>query len=113
VVVLDPTLLRVVNVTSGLKENGVVVINSQKSLEQLESQLGNKWRVAVVDAMKIAREVVGVPIVNTAMLGALLRTSGVVKLESLILPLERRFGRLAERNISAMKRAFEETRVRE
>ena len=46
------------------------------------------------------------------MLGAVIKTTGIVKLESLFEPLGERFGYLAERNINAMKRAFEETAVR-
>jgi len=113
VVVLDSTLLQVVNVTSGLKENGLVVINSKKELQDIAAELGNKWRVAVVDATRIARETLGVPIVNTTMLGALLRATGAVKVESMLAPLQARFDRLAERNISAMKKAFGETKVKE
>ncbi len=113
VVVLDPGLLRIVNVTSGLKEKGVLVINSRERLQDIESRLGNKWRLAVVDATKIAKEILGIPIANTAMLGALLRVTGVVRLESLVGPLNRRFGRLAERNVDAMKKAFDETMVKE
>ncbi|MFC2005887.1 2-oxoacid:acceptor oxidoreductase family protein [Chloroflexota bacterium] len=113
VVVLDPGLLRVVNVTSGLKEKGAIIINTKRALQDIESGLGTKWRLALIDATKIARELLGVPIVNTTMLGALLRATGVIKLESLSEPIKLRFGRLAERNISAMKRAFEETLVKE
>jgi len=113
VVVLDSSLLRVVNVTSGLKGKGMLVINSRESLQDMESKVGNKWQLAIVDATKIAREVLGVPIVNTTMLGALLRATGVVKLESLVEPLNHRFGRLAERNFNAMKKAFDETMVKE
>ena len=113
VVVLDPGLLRIVNVTSGLKGKGVLVLNSREPLPDIESRMGNKWRLAIIDATRIAREVLGVPIVNTTMLGALLRATGVVKLESLFEPLSDRFGRLAERNVSAMKKAFEETKIKE
>lgn len=112
VVVLDPGLLRVVNVTSGLKANGMVVINTKKQPEQIRREFSLNWSLATVDATKIARELLGVPIVNTSMVGALLRATGVVKLESLFQPLKQRFGRLAERNINAMKRAHEETLVR-
>ncbi len=113
VVVLDSGLLRVVDVTSGLKEDGVLIINTGKPLQVIESKVGKKYRLAIIDATKIARELLGVPIVNTTMLGALLRVTGVVKLESLIDPLRQRFGRLAERNISAMKKAFEEVVLKE
>ncbi len=112
VVVLDPGLLRIVDVTSGLKANGMVVINTKKQPEQIRQEFSLNWSLATVDATKIARELLGVPIVNTSMIGALLRATGVVKLESLFQPLKQRFGRLAERNISAMKRAHEETLIR-
>jgi len=113
VVVLDPGLLHIVNVTSGLKEKGVLIINTRRLLQDIESEFGTKWRLAIVDATKIARELLGVPIVNTTMLGALLRATEVVKLESLFEPLRHRFDRLAERNINAMKRAYEETIAKE
>jgi pyruvate ferredoxin oxidoreductase gamma subunit len=113
VVVLDPTLRRVVNVTAGLKERGILVINSRRALSEIEADFGNKWRLAVIDATKIAREVLGVPIVNTTMLGAVLKATGIVKPESLFEPVRERFGRLAERNIKAMERAFNETVVKE
>jgi len=113
VVVLDPSLLRVVDVASGLKARGMLVVNSKKQPEQIKKEFGFNGSLATVDATKIARELLGVTIVNTSMIGALLRTTGVVKLESLFEPLRQRFGRLAERNIAAMKRAYEETSVKE
>ena len=113
VVVLDPSLLRIVDVTSGLNENGMLIINTQKSSQAIESEFKVKQTLATIDATKIARELLGVPIVNTSMIGALIRATGVVKLESLIEPLQHRFGRLAERNINAMKKAYEGTIVRE
>ena len=113
VVVLDPSLLRVVDVASGLKARGMLVVNSKKQPEQIKKEFGFNGSLATVDATNIARELLGVTIVNTSMIGALLRTTGVVKLESLFGPLRQRFGRLAERNIDAMKRAYEETSVKE
>jgi len=113
VVVLDSSLLRVVDVTSGLKARGMLVVNSKKQPEQIRKEFSFNCSLATVDATKIARELLGVTIVNTSMIGALLRATGVVKLESLFEPLRQRFGRLAERNIDAMKRAYEETSVKE
>ncbi|MFC1957573.1 2-oxoacid:acceptor oxidoreductase family protein [Chloroflexota bacterium] len=113
VVVLDSSLLSIVNISSGLKETGILIINTRKSFEDIEADFGNKWQLAIIDATKIARELLGVPIVNTTMLGTLLRATGVVKLESMVKPTEQRFGRLAERNLEAMRRAFEETTVKE
>ena len=113
VVVLDPGLLPIVNVTSGLKASGIVVVNTKKQAEQIRQEFGINWSLATVDATKIAKELLGVPITNTTMVGALLKAAGVVRLESLFEPLQHRFGRLAERNINAMKRAYEETVVKE
>jgi pyruvate ferredoxin oxidoreductase gamma subunit len=113
VVVLDPGLLRIVDVASGLKENGVLIINTKNPPQDIESELGAKWRIATIDATGIARELLGVPITNTTMVGALIKATGVVKLESLLEPLEQRFGRLAEKNINAMKGAYEETSIKE
>jgi len=113
VVVLDPSLLRIANVTSGLKEGGMLVINTRKSFQDIESEFQVKQNLTTIDATKIAREELGIPIVNTTMVGALIRATGVVKLESLIEPLQHRFGRLAERNINTMKKAYEEALVKE
>ena len=113
VVVLDPGLLTIVNVTSGLKEDGLLVINTKKSAEQIRQEFGYKVRLATVDANHIARELLGVVITNTTMVGALLKATGVVDLESLLEPLNKRFGRIADRNVNAMKKAFEETVVEE
>ncbi len=111
VVVLDPTLLRVVKVTAGLKEGGILVINTRKTAEAVHQAFGGNWKLALVDATSIARELLGVPIVNTTMLGALLKAAPVISPESLMAPLEERFGRLAERNFHAMKKAFDLTTV--
>jgi len=113
VVVLDPGLIGIVNITAGLKDGGTIIINTKKSLEDVAAGFDGKWRVAVVDATKIARELLKVNIVNTTMLGAVLKAVSVVKMESLSEPLEARFGGLAERNANAMKKAFDETRIKE
>ncbi len=113
VVVLDPGLLSIMKVASGLKQNGIAVINTKKTAEQLREEFGFDGSLAVINATKIAREILGVPIVNTTMVGALIKVTGIVQLESLLEPLKHRFGRLAERNAEAMKLAYEQTSVEE
>jgi pyruvate ferredoxin oxidoreductase gamma subunit len=113
VVVLDPSLLRMINVASGLKNEGTLVVNTRKSAEEIRTEFGIKWRLATIDATKIAQELLGVPITNTTMIGALIKATSVVDLESLVAPVNKRFHRLADRNINAMKRAYEETSVKE
>jgi pyruvate ferredoxin oxidoreductase gamma subunit len=92
-----------------LKADGVVVTTSPDSPEKVKEILGIKNRIAVVDAVKIAREILGLPITNTTLLGSLVKASGVVKRESFIPPLKERFGRIAEKNISAFERAYQDT----
>jgi pyruvate ferredoxin oxidoreductase gamma subunit len=113
VIILDPSLLSIVDVTSGLKEGGTVVINTRKTIPQVRSEYGIKGRVATVDAQKIAQEALGVPIVNTTMVGALIKATSVIKLESMAEPLQKRFGKLGEKNVTAMKRAYQETQIGE
>jgi len=113
VAVLDPGLLNAVDVTSGLRENGKVIINSRKSPNELKSEFGYKWPVAAVNATKIAREMIGLPITNTAMIGALLRVTEIVNMDFLVEQLQERFGLRAKANIEAMKRAYNETVVKE
>jgi pyruvate ferredoxin oxidoreductase gamma subunit len=113
VVILDPGLLSITDVTSGLKKDGTLVINTPKSLVDIKSELSGQWRLAIVNATSIAREMIGVPIVNTTMLGALVKATGIIELESLTEPLKERFGARAKGNIDACHRAYEETEIGE
>lgn len=104
VVVLDPTLLSAVDVMHGLKEGGKVIVNSHKSAKAL----GLKGDVRVVDATKIALEVIGKPIVNTVMLGAFAKASHLVSLQAVQKVVQARFpGKVGESNAEAVKRAYE------
>ena len=66
-----------------------------------------------MDATRIALDTLGLPITNTTMIGALVKASGVVDMESLLEPLHHRFGRIAEKNIAVCRRAYEETIIEE
>ncbi len=111
VMVLDPSLPALVNVSEGLKEGGIVVLNTHMKEDEVRKAFGLDCKLALVDANAIAHEVLGLPITNTTMLGALMKATGIVGLDALEEALERRFGRLAEKNKAAMKRAYEETVV--
>jgi pyruvate ferredoxin oxidoreductase gamma subunit len=113
VVVTDPTLLRVIKVTAGLKDKGWLIINTKKDFPEIEKTFGSNWKLALVDASSIAREVLGVLIVNTAMLGAVLKAVPIIDPKSLYAPIEERFGRLADRNFAAMQKAYQECRLKE
>ena len=113
VVILDPGLLGVVNVTAGLKPDGTVIINSRKTPEEIRSEFSINHRLATVNATKIAKELLGVNIVNTTMVGALLKATDLVKVESVYEPLKERFGKLADKNYTSMKKAYELTVIKE
>ena len=112
VVVLDYSILRIVDVTAGLKQpQGILVTDSKFPGEKVKADLNIKGKLAAVDAAGIAMEVLGLAITNTTMLGSLVKASSVIQKESLIEPLHERFGRIAEKNIAAYERAYEETVV--
>jgi pyruvate ferredoxin oxidoreductase gamma subunit len=110
-VVLDPSLLKILDPSEGLKPGGLLILNTNKSVEKIRSEFGYQGRIAVVDADLIAREELGLPITNTTMLGALIRGTSIVLLDSMTPPLVSRFGRGAERNLKALRRAYNETHL--
>jgi len=109
VVVLDPTLISVVNVTEGLKKDGLVIFNTSKPLAEVKKEYNIEARTVAVNATKIATEVLGRPIANTTMLGGLVRATGIVGMEALSVALKHRFGKLGEKNIQVCQRAYAET----
>jgi len=111
VVVLDSSLPSLVNVADGLKDDGIVILNTALDEAGVRKAFGLKCKLALVDANTIAREVLGLPITNTTMLGALLKATGIIGTEALEAALDRRFGKLSEKNKAALRRAFDETKV--
>jgi len=103
VVVLDPTLLDVVDVTEGLEENEIIIINTNKDVN-----LPTKATIKKVDATAIALEIIGKPFVNTPMIGALIGATGIVKLDSVAEAIKERFPEeIANKNIEAVKKTYE------
>lgn len=80
VVVLDESLLDVVDVREGLKPGGMLLINSARDPEAFAA--GDGHTVRTVDATGIALEVIGQNVTNTPMFGALVAASGLVPLEA-------------------------------
>jgi pyruvate ferredoxin oxidoreductase gamma subunit len=112
VVVLDPSLMRITKVDTGLKENGLLVINSARPTAELRAEFGFKQKIATVDALHIALEELNVPITNTVMMGALSKVMGVATPDQVRGPLENRFGpKLASKNLKAFERAYEAAKM--
>lgn len=111
VVVLDESLVGLVNVADGLKPDGILVVNTAKSAQEISEITKFKGKIATVDGSSIAWKELGVPITNTTMLGALIKVLQKVKLDSAKGPVEHRFGRIANKNLAAMKRAYDEVKI--
>ncbi len=119
VVVLDPTLMETVDVTEGLPEDGVVVVNTQKTSAEIKKELNLKsQQVYVVDASKISKDILKRDLPNTPMLGALIKVSKLLDfktmLESVRHRLEHKFPNrpdVVDGNIKAIERAYEEVKA--
>lgn len=115
-VVLDESLFKVADIFSRLRKGGLLIINTQAHLEKWKGR--GEYRIAVVDAAGIALKhhlsMEGAPIVNTPMLGAFARASGLVSLENIEKALSHKLTKeQAARNFTTVKAAYEETKVRE
>ena len=111
-IVQDPTLLHQVDVFGGAGPDAYVLINTAGSLESLGlGSLGERFRperVVTVPATDVARELLGRPLPNAALLGGFAALTGVVSVDSVARAIEGRFGgRVAEANVAAARRAHE------
>ncbi len=112
VVILDPSVMNVTKVDAGLKEDGLMIINSTRSAEDLRKQYGFKQKIATIDALHIALEVLKAPITNTVMMGSLAKVCNVATPDDVREPLMTRFGPgLAPKNQAAFERAYENTKM--
>ena len=113
VIVLDPGLVALLDPTEGMKEGGILIMNTRKTPEEVETAKGSAIRVATVDANRIAIEEVGRPIVNTTMIGAFIKATGLIAIDDIKKPLLERFGaKLGERNMKALERAYNEVVIK-
>lgn len=115
VVVLDPTLLGIVDFVSGLKPGGTLLLNSPLTPQQARSRLGLKdAHVFTVNATRISLDTIGRNIPNTPMLASLLRAVPVVSRKAALQEVRNRLGsRISEEmvaaNVAAFQRSYQET----
>ena len=111
VVVLDSTLIATVPVAEGLKQKGTIVVNTGEEPAKIREKLRMDGTVWTVPATEIAIKILGRPITNTAMLGAVVRATNIVSMESIEKAVRERFpAQLAEKNIGVIKEAFKEAK---
>jgi len=117
VVVVDETLLTAVDVTGGLKKEGGIIINSPKAPEEFKFD-GYEGKVYTIDASAIAEKELGNrSLSNTAMLGAVVKVSGVIPESELLKDMEEsmrhKFANklhVIEPNMKALRRSLEEVK---
>ena len=109
VVVMDPSLIGVVDVLAGIKKDGMLIANYPKGSEDLKRSMNTDVRVYSINATKMAMEHLGRPITNTAMVGALVGATNIVKLETLKETIREWFEdeSLAEKNIRLVEEAYQ------
>ena len=117
VVVIDPTLIGAIDVTEGLGDDGMLLVNTDKSPEEIRKAVNfKKGRVGTVDATKIALETLKLPMPNMPMLGALLKVNELVSMDQLSERVKAKFlKKIGEEktnaNLEGMKRAFNEVKI--
>ncbi len=111
-IIQDPTLFAAIDVFAGLREDGYLLVNTAKTVEQLGiAEASNKLpdaHVAAVPATELAMRHLKRPTPNTVLLGAFTAVSSLIKLESVFKAIQRKFpGKVGEMNITAAQAAYD------
>jgi len=115
-IVQDPTLLHQVNLFEGLRADGFMLINTTRSFDELGMgdfvRQFRRERLLTVPAGALAKEYLGRPIPNAALLGGFAALTGQITIGSVAAAIRDRFaGRPAEANVAAAEAAFEVVRT--
>ncbi len=116
VVVVDSSLLGVVDITAGLSEDGIIIVNTTDEPKTVRKKLNlNEHKLFVVDATHISLKSLGRFMPNIPMLGAVLKVTGLLEKEEAAEFLSKSFSKkfsakIVEKNIKALKQAFGEVK---
>jgi pyruvate ferredoxin oxidoreductase gamma subunit len=115
-IIQDPTLLHQVKVFSGLSEDGYVLINTSRSLEDLGleefAERLSPMHLRTVPASEIAAEHLHRPVPNTALAGGFAALTGVITPEAVAKAIRQKFsGEVAERNVLAARAAYDQVKA--
>ena len=116
VVVVDESLISAIDVTSGLKETGAIIINTDKEPDEVKKHLkGYKGKVCTIDARKISEETLGRNFPNTPMLGAVVVVGNIMEPQKFLEDMKESFAHkfktkpeIIEGNMKAIERAMQE-----
>ncbi|MEW6087135.1 MAG: 2-oxoacid:acceptor oxidoreductase family protein [bacterium] len=116
VVILDPSLIGTIDVLEGLKEDGIIIINTPHSPKEMREKLKLQGKkIFTVDATKISIETIKKPIPNTPMVGALVRATGTLNIEVVVKDFKEKYSKkfrpeIIEGNILSIRRAYQEVK---
>ena len=103
-IVQDENLLHLPDITTGLLEGGAILVNSTRDDAELSQELG--CTVVAIPATRLALDVLGRPVPNTALLSAFLSLTGLLPQSALVSALSARFrGEILERNRTLIEQA--------
>lgn len=109
VVVVDPTLVEAIDVTEGLKPGGIIIINSDRNPEDFP--FPSTFQVATINATEIAVKhklgTLATPIVNTAIIGAVIKILGICRVDSLVAAIREGVPIKPDDNVRAAEEAYE------
>lgn len=116
VVVVDETLISSIDVTAGLKETGAIIINTEKTPEEVKKCLkGYNGKVCTINARKISEETIGKNFPNTPMLGAVVKVGEIMEPQKFLEDMKESFAHkfktkpeVIEGNMKAIERAMQE-----
>jgi pyruvate ferredoxin oxidoreductase gamma subunit len=116
VVVVDESLLSAIDVTSGLKESGAIIVNTEKTPDEVRKYLkGYGGKVCTINARQISEETLGKNFPNTPMLGAVVRVAEIMEPQEFMEDMKQSFAHkfktkpeVIEGNMKAIERAMQE-----
>ncbi len=116
VLVLDPTLLESIDITEGIKDGGIIIINTHEPLEEIKKKINigdRDIKIYTVDANKISVDEIKRTMPNTPMIGALVKVSDFLNIDSLLKAIRKFLSKkfpekVIKGNLNAIKRAYEE-----
>lgn len=118
VVVVDESLIEIIEVEKGVKQGGAIIVNTEKTPDEIRKELrGYKGRLYTCNAREISEACLGKYFPNTPMLGAVVKVSKIVPEDEFIHNMEESFKHkfankphVLEGNMQALKRSMDEVK---
>ena len=115
--VFDPTIWHFKNMFFGLKDQGIIIFNTRKSAREIHNELSsdkygyslpvNDYEIFTVDATSLSLDILSRPIVNTAMMGAFAKATGIVNIDTIKDVISAKIKRDTDKNCNLAQKAFD------